>query len=581
MNLPPKPPPSSNGPPPPQSFSNSSSPYASSSTGVMNPNFRPAPPPSRQLPFHGLPQNPLIAQQPQFPQPPPSYGGGGNFSYGGLSGGGGGGQANLGAMAAAAALGVLGGGGAQSRYYQQPPPPQQQQQQFSYGYSPTSQQQPSQGYPYQQQQQQPPLPSSLPQLNAQGYTISSAFYNAQPPPLPTPSYAYPPPYLPSSSSNHYSSNASASSSSQPPAPRPPQPNRRLDTSKISCLPMRNCSLSGCSYTGLYKDVEIHEMDRHLIFPAGWKEKKGKRDGFGGATIEGTSISLQTPEQIAAWVAERKKRWPTKERVEEKAKAREDAIARGEFDPSSSSRRGARGGGRGGARGSTRGGRGGSRGGAESSYSSRGGEPPSKKGRWGAGAEEDQGWKSKGGKPAPTRAPVPGGNPIEDFDSDPLSSSSGDDDSSDSDEDDSGSDIDPVKDAVSSRLPPPARVDVDGEGGDLEVEEEVEIGGGREGGERGGGGGRTCTYFLTPQGCKMGDRCRFVHDESLRPIAPLTFSPSFSFSFSIPIRFSHRLASRRLELLHLPPPFRPPTLAQISSSDSSKRISSTRLRILAR
>jgi len=42
--------------------------------------------------------------------------------------------------------------------------------------------------------------------------------------------------------------------------------------------MRNCSLSGCSYTGLYKDVEIHEMDRHLIFPAGWKEKKGKRDG---------------------------------------------------------------------------------------------------------------------------------------------------------------------------------------------------------------------------------------------------------------------------------------------------------------
>jgi len=345
--------------------------------------------------------------------------------------------------------------------------------------------------------------------------------------------------------------------------------------------------------------------------------------------------LQTPEQIAAWVAERKKRWPTKERVEEKArsfllsqsstlvplqflkltsnspsfflhqsKAREDAIARGEFDPSSSSssRRGARGGGRGGARGSTRGGRGGSRGGGESSsYGSRGGEPPSKKGRWGAGAgaEEDQGWKSKRGKPAP----VPGGNPIEDFDSDPLSSSSGDDDSSDSDSDsdDSGSDIDPVKDAVSSRLPPTAttRPLVDG-GEDIQVEEEeIEMGGDREGGgER--SGGRTCTYFLAPQGCKMGDRCRFVHDESLRPAAPVRSKPLSSF-FLFPVFFSlpqlsllkllsvfpsspslsHRSSHQPVSLLPLvllPLPPNPPTPDPISSWACWKRTSSIRLLI---
>lgn len=37
--------------------------------------------------------------------------------------------------------------------------------------------------------------------------------------------------------------------------------------------MRNCSLSSCNYLGTVKDVEIHEMDRHLIFPPGWVEKK--------------------------------------------------------------------------------------------------------------------------------------------------------------------------------------------------------------------------------------------------------------------------------------------------------------------
>lgn len=261
-----------------------------------------------------------------------------------------------------------------------------------------------------------------------------------------------------------------------------------------------------------------------------------------------------------------------------AKAREEAIARGEFDPSASRRGGSRGGGRGGARGSARGGRGGFRGGAEFSHSSRG-EPAAKKGRWGAqDGEADAGYKSKGGKVAP----IAGGNPIEDFDSDPLSSSDDSDGSSDSDSD-SGSDIDPVKDAVSSRLPsapsarPPPAADDEMEDEDApEVEENV----------RTLEGTRLCTYFLTPQGCKMGDRCRFVHDGSKRPVAPvrsslpslfssLLTSSSSLFRFPLVARSCPPPASLPLPV-HLPLP-RLPSLsppARISCWVCSRRTSST-------
>lgn len=38
-----------------------------------------------------------------------------------------------------------------------------------------------------------------------------------------------------------------------------------------------CGHEGCLFAGTHKEVEIHKMDRHLIFPPGWVEKgKGKR-----------------------------------------------------------------------------------------------------------------------------------------------------------------------------------------------------------------------------------------------------------------------------------------------------------------
>lgn len=48
-----------------------------------------------------------------------------------------------------------------------------------------------------------------------------------------------------------------------------------------------------------------------------EERYLKSKGSGVVAIEGTGIRLETEEDIAAWIAERKKKWPTRERVAEK------------------------------------------------------------------------------------------------------------------------------------------------------------------------------------------------------------------------------------------------------------------------
>ncbi|KAF9452688.1 hypothetical protein P691DRAFT_803809, partial [Macrolepiota fuliginosa MF-IS2] len=56
-------------------------------------------------------------------------------------------------------------------------------------------------------------------------------------------------------------------------------------------------------------------------------------------IQGTSIVLNTPEALDAWIAERRKRWPTAHRVEEKRTKMEEAIARGQLPLMGSNSRG--------------------------------------------------------------------------------------------------------------------------------------------------------------------------------------------------------------------------------------------------
>jgi len=97
------------------------------------------------------------------------------------------------------------------------------------------------------------------------------------------------------------------------------------------------------------------MDRHLIYPLGWAQKKKGSDWDADPSlkgciymnvsrvyltnsifsrkmvpIQGTSLVLNTPEALDAWLAERKRRWPTTQRIEEKKKKMEEAVVRGQL-----------------------------------------------------------------------------------------------------------------------------------------------------------------------------------------------------------------------------------------------------------
>ncbi|KAF4572830.1 hypothetical protein EYR36_007340 [Pleurotus pulmonarius] len=142
------------------------------------------------------------------------------------------------------------------------------------------------------------------------------------------------------------------------------------------------------------------MDRHLIYPPGWDKQRKKNDWDADPSlkgyvhhilasiylivssndllrkpipIQGTNIYLDTPEAVKAWREERKRRWPSKDRVEDKKRKMSEAIARGQLtmqdigahgnkrrrteDGYAQGNRGGRGNGRGNNRG-VRGGRGG-------------------------------------------------------------------------------------------------------------------------------------------------------------------------------------------------------------------------------
>lgn len=65
-------------------------------------------------------------------------------------------------------------------------------------------------------------------------------------------------------------------------PQPPPPSRPIRQGPGG--PCR-CAHPGCPWSGpTPKALEIHKMDRHLIFPPGWKPRKGPPDGEGGYAL---------------------------------------------------------------------------------------------------------------------------------------------------------------------------------------------------------------------------------------------------------------------------------------------------------
>ncbi|KAI9460970.1 hypothetical protein BJY52DRAFT_1185789 [Lactarius psammicola] len=100
-----------------------------------------------------------------------------------------------------------------------------------------------------------------------------------------------------------------------------------------------CTYPGCTFTSSPNSLEIHMMDRHLIYPQGWHMRRRQPDWDADPSLKGrpvpimgTSITLNTPEEVEAWIAERKRHWPSAARVAEKKRKLEEAIASGGLLP---------------------------------------------------------------------------------------------------------------------------------------------------------------------------------------------------------------------------------------------------------
>lgn len=81
-----------------------------------------------------------------------------------------------------------------------------------------------------------------------------------------------------------------------------------------------CDYQDCQFEAIPSVLDIHKEDRHLIFKPGRSPKPSpnrRLDGPINATIQGLGYALKTQEQIDQWIQERKKKWPTTALVSKK------------------------------------------------------------------------------------------------------------------------------------------------------------------------------------------------------------------------------------------------------------------------
>lgn len=80
---------------------------------------------------------------------------------------------------------------------------------------------------------------------------------------------------------------------------------------------RTCSHAGCNFSGSPDVIATHEASHsNARAKATQKSEEEERWSKSGrvAYIQGTGIRLETPEEIAAWIAERKSKFPTAAKV---------------------------------------------------------------------------------------------------------------------------------------------------------------------------------------------------------------------------------------------------------------------------
>jgi hypothetical protein len=106
----------------------------------------------------------------------------------------------------------------------------------------------------------PHYPTQLQHVNAQGYAYSST---------------YNPLAVPSTSFNYVSSINNNT-----------RPSRAAPVMQWYTSGKSKCTYLGCTFTGSANSVEIHMMDRHLIYPPGWHTRKHQADWDTDPSLKG-------------------------------------------------------------------------------------------------------------------------------------------------------------------------------------------------------------------------------------------------------------------------------------------------------
>ncbi|KAL0082137.1 hypothetical protein F4703DRAFT_1863791 [Phycomyces blakesleeanus] len=92
-----------------------------------------------------------------------------------------------------------------------------------------------------------------------------------------------------------------------------------------------CPNSDCDFVG----VKVVLDDHQETFHGKPKKKADRADGV----VPPNAPKLDTPEALAAWIAARKKNWPSAENVERKAREAEERAAKGELPKTTTKRKG--------------------------------------------------------------------------------------------------------------------------------------------------------------------------------------------------------------------------------------------------
>lgn len=138
---------------------------------------------------------------------------------------------------------------------------------------------------YAQALQQSASNSQWPSTTEGGYTLSSAYVQAIPRSSSTPN-----------GPNQFSRNGQHNTNSTGDVRTPQLPS--ASQGSWYQFGHSRCSHTNCAFTGSQKSLEIHMMDRHLIYPPGWDHRKKKTDWDADLSLKGSAafsrLALKIP-----------------------------------------------------------------------------------------------------------------------------------------------------------------------------------------------------------------------------------------------------------------------------------------------